>query len=386
MADDYLDRTIGVTHPDKATGWSVNQDRVDLGGRRIIKKERHRKEIKKQYPSCTIEIKPESRVNPGKLFDRDDWYGTADVTITVTDDQWRTLLIEIIDYKDGRGFVPAEHNTQLQSYAIGANSHLMEIHEGYPVMKDNRWDSNVRMTIVQPKTSTPIRYYDCKLTELVDIAQHLHQAAKRTDDEDAPLIPDRNDGKDWCRWCKHRENCTALNSVKVEKLKIMNLPVEGDGALFELLAKPLEQIQDLSNDRLSELLDAKSVVDGLFQQVEDEIQRRLEDGQKVDGYAMEPGRMSRVWSDSPAEIEKMLKGKKLKKSEIFETKIRSPAQILKSEKLTAEQKERITRDYITEKMGNLKLKKVRRSEEKKIEGMFDDLPQIEVKPEPISFI
>lgn len=389
MADAFLGQIIGVNDREKPEGWEVKQDRVERVNMCLMYLKRRQKEIKAQWPGSKIEIRPERKVNPGILFGRKDWYGTCDITITVTDDQWRTVLIEIIDYKDGRLFVPAEGNSQLQSYAIGANLHLLDLYEGCPALKNDRWDSNVRMTIVQPKNNTPIRYDDCKLTDLVNMAQHLHVAAKRTDDEDAPLIPDRNEGKDWCRWCLHRDNCTELKQSKLRRLEVMNLPVEGGtGSLFELLAKPLDQITDLSNEKLGELMDAKATIDGLFGEVEQEVQRRIEDGQKVEGYAMEPGRMSRVWSDTPDKIEKALKARKLKKDDIWETKLRSPAQILKNATLTPEQRERISREYITEKMGTLKLKKVRRQEEKKVESMFDDLPGIEeLKPQPevISF-
>ena len=130
---DFKGQTIGVGHPEKPRGWEVTQARIDRADFMFAYLDRH--EGKR--------IEPESRSNPGEKFGRDDWNGTADVTIT--DDDY----LEVTDYKDGRTFVHVRDeegklNPQLTGYGFG------------------KWngESKVRLTIVQPKTTPTDRDWE----------------------------------------------------------------------------------------------------------------------------------------------------------------------------------------------------------------------------------
>ena len=78
--------------------------------------------------------------------------------------------------------------------------------------------------------------------------------------------------------------------------------------------------------------------------------------------AMRPGRSSRVWNDDEEVIVKALKGRRLKKDDIYPTKLISPAQLEKLDSLTADQKDKLLKKYVTEKAGKLKLTKVAHNE------------------------
>ena len=354
---------IGIGHVEKSEGWHVDAARADRVLMALNYIERRKKELRSLYPFGKIEILVEQKVNPGEIFGRDDWYGTADIIIKVTDGaSWRVLLVEVVDYKDGRLFVSAEDNSQLQSYALGAAGHYLAFDESKLRLerKHEDWDFNVRMTIVQPKSSTPIRYSDIKSSELCEVGNELVRAAKRTDDFQPPLTPDNEDGNGYCRWCKHRDNCPALKSGKMEKLKSIQLiDASAKGDLFELLQSPLDKLHQLSGPQLSEMMDAKAVVEGLLKAIEEEVQSRLEAGEKVGDYGMVPGRVTKMWNEDDEFIAKMLSAKRLRKSDIWVTKLASPSQILKHPKLTADQKERVKK-FVTEKGGKLKVGKVKR--------------------------
>jgi hypothetical protein len=114
----------------------------------------------------------------------------------------------------------------------------------------------------------------------------------------------------------------------------------------------------------------------VFDKVDGEITARLENGDSVPGYALQPGRGSNVWNDSEENIAKMLKGRRLKKEQIYPPKLISPAQVMKLDCLDDKQKARIEKDFITYKAGKTKLTKVARDKQQdSIEDMFKDIPQ-----------
>ena len=333
----FIEKTIGVGHSDMPEGWTIDAERADRVQMVINYIKRRKTEIKKVVPGAFIEVKSETRVNPGALFGRDDWYGTGDVILTATDEYWRTIFIEVIDLKDGRLFVGAENNTQLRAYGLGACAPYLEYDGTKLKLKDESWDFNVRVTIVQPKGSTPVRYEDLKLSAFVHIGHELHRAACQTDYELAPLVSDGT-GKGHCRWCPHRDNCPQLKSDMKKSLdKIPALDLLRSANIHEA---PAEQ--------LSEILDAKAQVDAIFKQVEEEAQRRIEDGQEVPGYGMVPGNTIKSWCKDEKQVEKMLKNRGFKAAEIWSRKLSSPAAIVKSARLNAEQKEFLAREYIAE--------------------------------------
>jgi len=298
-------------------------------------------ELSEQYPDTDIIIEAESRSNPGELFGRDDWWGTCDITITVWHEEVPVFL-EVIDYKDGRGYVSEKNNTQLMSYLGGKiGRHNIEA---------------CRTTIVQPKTNTPVRYVDVDPTEVTRVLFELSKAAQATDDPDAPL----NSGKH-CQWCRHKKNCTEGVVDAMKEVKAMtDVKIEGGESLFELIEKGFKDVTALGGEQLADLLDTKSTLMAQFAKVEEEIERRLDTGESVIGYAMAPGRGKNVWNADDKTIATALKGRRLKLNDVYPQKIISPAQMQKLTSLTDTQKERLTTQFVEYTPGSLKLKKVAR--------------------------
>ena len=366
--DYYNGRIIGANHEDKPDGWLVSQDRIDRVWMCINYINRRKEELLAQFPGSVIDVQVETRTDPGGMFGREDWKGTADVTITVMIGG-QAVYVEVVDYKDGRGWVNAEGNSQLISYLGGQMRKW--IASGPDMVRPFRPErlQGCRMTIVQPKTTPPIRYSDVMPRDVLTDLEQLAKAAWATDDPDAPLKSGKH-----CTWCKHKPNCTAQSEESLEVLKMTTDIVAQDGqSLFELIENVIGDVESIDTQRLTELADAEAGIQAAFDRVKAELTARLEQGEQVDGYALKPGRSSRIWNESEDEIVKMLKARRLKRDDIYPPKLASPAQIMKHPDLTDDQKAKIEKQYIATKAGELKLTKVARGQ--KSELPFKDVAQ-----------
>lgn len=369
--DFYDGRVIGANHPEKPDGWLIGADRIERVQMCINYINRRRTELMKEYPGAQITVQEESRADPGGMHGRTDWWGTVDVTITVMLDG-QCLFLEVIDFKDGRGWVAVQDNTQLISYAGGKLRPFVA--SGPQLVRPfhpERVPHGVRLTIVQPKTQPPVRYEDYTTSHVMDALDGLAIAADRTDKPDAPLVAGKH-----CQWCKHKPNCTAQSEESLEVLKMTtDVVTQGGQSLFELVENVINDVESMDTQRLVELADARAGIESAFDRVEAELTARLEQGQDVDGYALKPGRASRVWNEDEETIVKMLKNRKLKAADIYPPKLASVAQIEKNPNLTPEQKEKIMSEYVTTVAGALKLTKVQR---RAVEMPFADM--VENKP------
>ena len=348
-AKSFINETIGVDHEDRPQGWLVKKDRCERVQVCLDYVMRRKKELGDDYPECSIIIHSEKRSNPGRAYhpilyvgSRDDWWGTVDITILIQYKDTTTCLIEVIDFKDGRTFVSEKDNSQLIAYAFG------QYIFGY--------DNDIRLTIIQPKTTPSTRYIDIQPKELINSINELGTAAILTDDPDAPLVPDNKNGKGYCRWCKHKGNCEAVK----DKLKEgFNMDIFGD-------------ITKMSSDDLGKLVDKEASVLDIFTNAKEEVQSRIEKGDTVPGYAMKPGNNNKEWNINDDDLYKLLIAKKLKKDEIYIPKLISPTQALNHDGLTDRQKESLEK-HIIFKPGKVKLKAVSREVQKTAVDMFSDI-------------
>lgn len=334
LATDYLGQVIGKGHHDKPEGWLVKPDRTHRVGQALAYIERRKEEL-----SGLVHVTPESTSNPGEWFGRLDWWGTVDITIEAVSDG----VLEIADYKDGRSYVSEKNNSQLISYAAGMLAPYLFVGQKEPTFPDfvHCKIKTVRMTIIQPKTGTPIRYQDMSAEELWSHAKRLAAAAALTDDPDAPLF----DG-DWCTWCRHGRsgNCAAKTKNALQGVSKMFENGTGD-SLLEHLMTGKKSVADMSNDEISQIKDAFPAIHEMEKQVMAEMESRLDLGQQVPGYGFGTGKSSKVWVDDPETVAKKLKGMRFKKDDIYPSSLISVAQALKAEHLTDRQKKSIEKLY-----------------------------------------
>lgn len=362
-ADFFIDSLIGVNDRVKPGGWMVDTERAARVQMCLDYIDRRVTELETEYPDADISVESETRSNPGAAFDRDDWWGTVDVTITVTRED-AVKFIEVVDYKDGRGWVHAEGNSQLISYIGGK---VIGLVDGVNIL-----NPKLRMTIVQPKTHPPVRYWDVSMEKALVELSKLGTAAAATDDPNAPLVAGKH-----CTWCKHKPNCTKQTEGSIAIVNELSTTTD----LGILSENPV----NLPSEQLSKLMDTKAGMMAAYDKIEEEIQRRIEAGNHVEGWAMLPGNSRQVWNVSEEEVAKALRGRRMKDSDIYIRSLISPAQCMKlsSGILTDRQKETIKNELITVMAGKLTLKKVSRKEQIEAKELFAEV----VKPQPtISFL
>lgn len=385
----YDQQIIGANHPDHPGGWLVGIERVNRVQMCLDYITRRVNELKTQYPGSVVTVEAESKADPGGMFGRRDWWGTCDITITCIGHEGDVVFIEVCDYKDGRGWVNAKDNSQLLSYLAGKMRKYVA--SGPDWVRPFRPDKvkNCRMSIVQPKTNPVVRY-QCStrpedgltVEKVINAVIDLNQAARATDDPDAPCISGKH-----CQWCKANPkrggHCVTATETSIQVVKKMsntdlstaNLP------MFEQMTHAVSDPKSMTSDQLAELLSAKEALMAVFDKCETEIADRINQGQHVSGYAMVSGNVSRKWNEPEEEVVKKLKSRKLKLDDIYPKKLISPAQVMKSDKLTDAQKKRIEAELISEVAGKLTLKKVAHSvaqsstsDVNSVQQMFADVP------------
>lgn len=377
-AEHFLQQVIGQGHHDSPMGWLVDEERCHRVQACLNYVSARVHDIEKQYRRATVIVESESKSNAGKIFGRTDWYGTCDVTITawtgLGGDDVKMHFIETIDFKDGRGWVNVKDNTQLLSYLFG---------------KMAPYKPECRMTVVQPKTTPPVRY-QCSLRADDDFsaeyvyqkAGELNAAANRTDMPDAP----RKAGS-WCQWCKASPkrggNCTTKTDESLEVLQSMNTSPEVTGDLMDQVKAVVANPKSMSNDQLSQLLSTKEPLMAAYDACAAEIQARIEAGQEVDGYEMRAGNSKRVWAVSEEEVAKALKGRRLKKDQIYPAKLITPAQAVKHPDLTEAQRKKLAEDLTSVVAGALTLQKVAHKNKLSVDEMFNK-PTTDTTP--VSFL
>lgn len=377
-AAQYDQQIIGANHPDHSTGWLVGIERINRVQMCLDYITRRVNELKAEYPDSTVTVEAESKADPGALFQRDDWWGTCDITILCRQKHTGELyFIEVCDYKDGRGWVNAKNNTQLESYLIGKLRPYV-----------NKPPQGCRMSIVQPKTNPVIRYQCSTRPEdnltvkgIMSKAIDLHRAAVATDDPDAPCVSGKH-----CQWCKANPkrggHCVTATEKSIQVVTDMSTNLVSPSLpMFEQISKVIADPKSLTSDQLSELLSAQDSLMAAFDACKAEIQFRIEAGEHVSGYAMVSGNSSRKWNEPEDVIVKKLKSRKLKLDDIYPKKLISPAQVMKLSQLTDAQKKKIDSDLISEVAGKLTLKKVAHSvaqsstnDVQLAEQMFADVP------------
>lgn len=376
-AEQYVGQIIGANHPEKLNGWMVYEDRATRVQMCLDYVSTRVKALQEKYPGHRVTVSSETRADPGSLYGRDDWWGTCDITLTVLGEEQSCLAMEVIDYKDGRGWVDAQDNTQLISYLGGRLAFFLT----HGTVGDD-----LQMSICQPKTNPVIRSQTITLEGLRVRLDEMAAAAALTDDPDAPLIPDNKGGKGYCTWCKHKPNCTARVSQSLEIINTMDItPTTPGGGLLEQLAALVTQVKDLPNEKLADLADAEPGIMALFDQVRAEAQARIDAGQEVPGFAMKPGNGRNVWAFDEEEVVKKLRAKKLTADDIYPKKLASPAQILKNPKLTERQRKAVQEELVTYLAGDMKLARVERIKRPDAKAMFAEATATTEPATPVSF-
>lgn len=231
-------------------------------------------------------------------------YGTAD--FIALDPTARKL--HVVDLKYGQGvLVHVKGNKQLRYYALGA---LLTLDATERSLVDD-----VVITIVQPRmlhADGAVRSETVSVADLLSFAIELLDAANATQAPDAPLHAGSH-----CRFCPASSVCPELvthaQEVAQMEFGVVDIPPAPESMPIALR---------------SEILAKLPVLEQWIKDMKADAYNRLLRGEDVPGFKLVAKRNTRHWID-PHETENYLRAEGRETEEIFELKIKSPAQIEK---------------------------------------------------------
>lgn len=272
----------------------------------------------------------EKQFSLGKLNPPGQMFGTTDFAAYLPGNR----QLHVVDYKNGSGVVvEAVGNPQLRYYGLGALLALQDELGAVPV-------DEIILTIVQPNAFHPagvVRSDHISYTDLLDFADELLAAAKRTGDPDAPLVAGSH-----CRFCPASAICSAQREFVQDTAQLVF--AEAD----ETSAPPAPE--SLSPEALSHIMRHLGRLEQWAADVRAYARQELERGAITSeqlGYKIVEGRATRRWA-SDGQIEKWLREKGYADEEIYTSKLKSPAQV---EKLMGKDKKSIPSDFVTVERG-----------------------------------
>lgn len=242
-------------------------------------------------------------------------FGTSDAVVIRLKD--RELVV--IDLKFGRGVeVKAEDNRQCKLYALG----VIEKHQ-----LEEEIDT-VRLMISQPRAGGTSEWTTTMTALLAfknnDVKEAVDRILKVTPENvESHLRPSEKA----CRFCKAKATCPALLKT------VANAMVEG----FENLLEPAPGVEVMPReamklevplsraDRLGLNMKMADLAEIWMKATRAEVEAELLRGEPVTGFKLVQGRKgNRKWTDV-ATVEAMLKSFRLKKEEMYDYSLISPA-------------------------------------------------------------
>jgi hypothetical protein len=214
--------------------------------------------------------------------------------------------IQVIDLKYGRGVrVEADGNEQLMLYALGA-------YHTFSALDDFE---NVTVRILQPRLSHASAW-TISVKHLLEFAELATAAAQETQKPDAKCIA----GEKQCLWCRAKATCVAA-AKEVAKT------IEAD---FEDLTSDAEptarDTANIDNKHLGAMYSKLEFIEGWCKSFRAHVYEALEQGESIPGYKMVAGRRGdRAWSSEELATE-VMKSMRLKIDEMYAKKLISPAQ------------------------------------------------------------
>lgn len=314
----YLGEIVGLGHKDKVEGWLVDAERLN----RVMVAVNYVQQ-RLDHLGEDVMLVVEHRTNPGAKYNIGDMWGTVDITLIGGSE------LEVIDYKDGRTYVP-ETTEQLLAYSDGqieyAKQHFFSI-------------KTVTKTIVQPKTEKMVRSITHSRKENDEMAKTLANAALLTESPGAELITG-----DHCKWCRHKPNCKARNQIAANMINGSVEPIK------------------MTNEQLATANDAIPFINSFVESLKNEAEERINKGQFVPGYEVALNRKkNRVWIDEVVAEKKLrimtIGGKRLKHVDYISRKLISPSTFLKFD-LLPKQRALIMDELTVRKDGDKKLQKI----------------------------
>ena len=232
---------------------------------------------------------------------------------------WRpsTRHLRVEDYKHGAGVpVDVDDNKQLKIYALGA------------LLTNSDFNAEtVEIRIAQPRCDHEqgrFRSYTFPAFELLDFAADLIDAAKRTEEFGADLVP----SKKACKWCPA---AAARKCPKIEQeLHAVTI------SAFDMIADPAKY----SLAQIAEFLTKAPLVEQAISSMREFAYQRACAGEDIPGFKIVAKRATRKWKNE----EEAVKYFAMNRAVFTEPELRSPAQV---EKILGKKKfEKVADEYV----------------------------------------
>lgn len=263
--------------------------------------------VRREAHGESLTVEQELDVTP--IIPVENRRGTADAVIMPGDED---RPLQIWDLKYGKGVaVSPEENDQLTIYAA---AFVYEFAEMF-----GPWN-RVRMVIHQPRLGAPAEW-EVDADTLMTRAQDIHE--KACEALGTEVGDNLNPGEEQCRFCPAKAHCPALTEA-------VNQAVDQDWDVVDGISLPATELKALAERRK-----LVPLVEQWANAVRNRVQELLEAGQPVPDFKLVQGRRGhRKWSDNTA-AEQQLKHWRLRKDQMYDMKLISPAQ---AEKVVSEQR------------------------------------------------
>ena len=331
------------------------------------------------YP---VLVTPEQSVNPGSLIFRDDWFGTADITMIFAEGWEEGMLItpanikwiNVADYKDGAMPVDPVDNYQGVSYALGVIAQFNPLPE-----------TPIIFTIIQPKAGGIKEWHTTVGELLVTWLPRCQDIINRCLDSNAPFCA----GEEQCHYCLHRKECDARQGKAVDGINnaMGNINLGGTLAVTEHpIRTTLPSISKMENETLSQVMLLAPIIRGWLKDIDEEALERVKTGGVIPGYKLVQKSGRRSWEKDQTPIMKSLltmtaEGKRIfKKADIVEEKLISFTNILANVNLSDPQKKKIKKDFIKDPTGQKTLVlKTEKGKDISPAALLENMPEVEMQ-------
>lgn len=236
----------------------------------------------------------------------DGAFGTADL---IGRDEKNRL--HILDWKFGDGVpVPVTENIGAGFYAGAA------LYDPDPELADFRKElgvtdsTEVVLHIVQPREGydeDPLQTWETDIEWVEKVVDMAYDANQKAISGEPPFK-----AGSWCKFCGGQPKCPVYSQMATQALDAK----QPDGMTAAELSDYLKKA-DLLKDWINKLYTY--------------AQEQAESGVNIPGFKLVAKRAMRKWKD-PAEVEAILKKSRVKSDDMYEKKLRSPAQIEKHAK------------------------------------------------------
>ncbi len=333
--------------------------RIGCNLRRYVQLSGNNKDSWQHWDKDTQERIEQVWVNIEKDFELkdvdSDARGTNDASIYVPGE---TLIV--YDFKYGAGVpVEATENKQMMYYAIGAaGDKLMEF-------------KTIELVIVQPRAEHPqgpIRRWITTPERIAQFKNDLKEHIAQTRNPEAKT----QTGK-WCRWCNAKMICPAMRDKAYEVAKVdFATPVQNN------VIRPPEQ---LTKEQLKLFLDNMDLFENYINDVRKYAFNLLNKGDTIEGYKLvRSGKTYRKWNAEDGQIAPMLELELgLSREQIYETKLKTPAQIeklFKGSKKSVDNSKDVLKAYWYKPEGELKLAREDDIREKQTPAAIADFSEL----------